>query len=61
MATRRVKSADVQGLRGATDWKKVKAMTDAEIKSAARSDPNSPELTPQDLLRFKRKQTAKRS
>jgi len=42
-------------MRGATDWRKVKALTDAEVRSAAHADPDAPELSAQDLLRFKRK------
>jgi putative transcriptional regulator len=41
-------------LRGATDWKRLAAMTDDEVAAAARLDPDAPPLTPEQLAQFRR-------
>jgi hypothetical protein len=40
--------------RDKTDWARVHAMTDAEVLSAARSDPDAQPLAPQQLARMRR-------
>ena len=40
--------------RGKTDWARLRAMTDAEVTAAARSDPDAQPLTPQQLARMRR-------
>jgi hypothetical protein len=37
----------------AIDWAKIHAMTDEDIEAAARSDPDSPPLTGQELARMR--------
>ena len=41
-------------LKGKTNWKKVKALSEGQIKKAARSDPDAQLLSPEELKRFKR-------
>jgi DNA-binding transcriptional regulator YiaG len=42
--------------KGTTAWKKVKSMTECQIKQAAKSDPDAPLLTTAQLKKFKRVQ-----
>lgn len=35
-----------------TEWERLKAMTDEEIETAARSDPDNPPLTDEELQQF---------
>jgi putative transcriptional regulator len=37
-----------------TDWRRLDAMTDAEVDAAARSDPDAQPLTPAELARMRR-------
>jgi hypothetical protein len=37
----------------AVDWAKLDAMTDEEIEAAARSDPDNPPLTDEELKRMR--------
>ena len=39
---------------GATDWARLEAMTDDEIRTAALSDPDAQPLTPEQLARMRR-------
>ena len=41
--------------KGKTNWKKVKALSEEQIKQAAHSDPDAPLLSLEELKRFKRK------
>jgi putative transcriptional regulator len=41
-------------VRGATDWERVRRMTDAEVLRAARSDPDAQPLTGRQLARMMR-------
>ena len=54
MAIKKVSGKNAQGCRGVTDWRKVKTMTDEEIKAAALSDPNSRELKDYQLAEFRK-------
>jgi hypothetical protein len=38
----------------AVDWAKIDAMTDEEIEAAARSDPDNPPLTDEELAQMRR-------
>jgi putative transcriptional regulator len=40
--------------RGDTDWARLDATTDAEAVAAARSDPDAPPLTPEQLAKMHR-------
>jgi len=40
--------------RGRTDWRRVDALSDEEIERAARSDPDAPPLSDEDLEKFQR-------
>jgi putative transcriptional regulator len=40
--------------RGATDWARVKAMTDEEVMAAALSDPDAQPLSPEALAKMRR-------
>jgi putative transcriptional regulator len=40
--------------RGNTDWGRLDAMTDEEVMTAARSDPDAPPLTPGQLAGMRR-------
>jgi hypothetical protein len=55
MPTKKISSEEAKNLVGATDWNRLKAMTDAEVKKAANSDQTARELTPFELAQFKRK------
>lgn len=46
-------------MNGKTDWKKVRSMTEKEIVSAAKSDPDAKPLTAAQLKKFKRVQPPK--
>ena len=37
-----------------TNWTRINAMTDEEVVAAARSDPDAPPLTPQQLAKMRR-------
>ena len=54
MAIKKVSGASARGRRGSTDWKKVKSMSDEEIKKAALQDPDAKELKDDELARFRR-------
>lgn len=54
MAIRRMKSDKLRGLRGLTDWEKVRSMDDAAIRASAALDPDARELRPDELIRFRR-------
>ncbi len=41
-------------LRGGTDWERLDAMTDEEVRAAALTDPDIPPLTQEELARFRR-------
>ncbi len=41
-------------VKGKTDWKRIKTMTEKEIQKAAKSDPDAPPLTASELKQFKR-------
>jgi putative transcriptional regulator len=40
--------------RGETDWARVNAMTDEEVLTAARSDPDAQPLGPEELAKMRR-------
>lgn len=46
-------------MKSITDWKRVRTITEKEIRAAASSDPDSPLLTKADLKKFKRVQSLK--
>lgn len=48
-----VKSGDTLR-RGKTDWARLDAMTDDEVLAAARSDPDTQPLTPEQLAKMRR-------
>lgn len=54
MGIKKVTSKEARGLRGTTNWKELKSLTDEEIKAAARLDLNAQELGPIELKRFRR-------
>ncbi|WP_156965724.1 hypothetical protein [Methylobacter sp. BBA5.1] len=54
MAIKKVSGTEARGRRGSTDWKKVKSMTDEEIKRAAMMDPDARELRNDELARFRK-------
>ncbi|MCL7422130.1 MAG: hypothetical protein M8364_14620 [Methylobacter sp.] len=54
MAIKKVSGTEARGRRGSTDWKKVKSMTDEEIKRAAMMDPEARELRNDELARFRK-------
>lgn len=41
-------------LKGKTQWSKIKAMTESQVKKAAKSDPDAPLLSAAQLKKFKR-------
>ena len=43
-----------KNMKDMTDWPRVRAMTEKDIIAAAKSDPDAPLLTPQELKGFKR-------
>ena len=43
-----------QKTKGKTDWKRVKALTERQVISAAKSDPDAQSLTAAQLKKFKR-------
>ncbi len=43
-----------RGLEDKTDWKRLRAMTDEEVRAAALSDPDAQPLTDADFARMKR-------
>lgn len=53
MSTRKKKNELEQAL-DAVDWAKIDAMTDEEIEAAARSDPDNPPLTDEELAQMRR-------
>jgi hypothetical protein len=52
--TTKVSAAQARASVGATDWAKLKARSDAEIETAADSDPAAQRFPPQELREFKR-------
>lgn len=54
MATKKVTDSEARKLRGATEWRKVKAMSDAEISNAVKSDPSAREFRQDELMQFRR-------
>jgi len=54
MAIKKVKAPEAGKMRGATDWRKVKSMTDEEISQSTKLDPNARELRQDELMQFKR-------
>ena len=55
MAIKKVSGASARGRRGSTDWKKVKSMTDEEIKKGAMLDPDARELRGDELTKFRKR------
>jgi hypothetical protein len=53
VSTRKKKNELEQAL-DAVDWAKIDAMTDEEIEAAARSDPDNPPLTDEELAQMRR-------
>ncbi len=49
-----VKHTMKRKVRGKTDWEKVKSLTEKQIISAAKSDPDAKPLTQKQLKKFKR-------
>ena len=54
MGIKKVTLKKARGLRGTTNWKELKSLTDEEIKTAARLDLDAQELGPIELKRFRR-------
>ncbi|GAB2188823.1 hypothetical protein MAH1_04300 [Sessilibacter sp. MAH1] len=54
MTIKKISGASARGRRGSTDWKKIKSMTDDEIKKSAMIDPDAKELRNDELARFRR-------
>ena len=54
MTVKKISGASARGRKGSTDWKKVKSMTDEEIKKAAMIDPDARELRSDELARFRK-------
>ncbi len=54
MGTRKISAKKGRGMRGTTNWKEVKRLTEKEIKIAARLDPDAQELGPVELTLFRR-------
>lgn len=54
MTTVKVKMADARQRRGGTVWSRLKAMSDEQVKAAARIDPQARELLPHGLAQFRR-------
>jgi len=52
--TTKVSADQARASVGATDWAKLSARSDAEIESAADSDPAARRFPPQELREFKR-------
>ena len=55
MSIKKVTSKEAQGLIGATNWSRLKTMTDQQIERAASSDIKTRPLQPGELKQFKRK------
>jgi hypothetical protein len=54
VGTKKVTLKEARSLRGTTNWKELKSLTDEEIKTAARLDLDAQELGPIELKRFMR-------
>ncbi len=54
MAIKKISGTKAKGLRGRTDWGKVKSTTDDEIKKESLLDKNTKEFRPDELMKFKR-------
>jgi len=54
MATTKIKGTKAKDLKGKTDWKKLKSMSDSDIKVATMNDPDSKELRDDELAKFKK-------
>ncbi|HYF98234.1 MAG TPA: hypothetical protein VD770_04565 [Coxiellaceae bacterium] len=50
-----------KNMKGQTDWKRVRALTEEEIVAAANSDPDAPLTPPEQLKNFKRVHPAEKS
>lgn len=59
MAIRKVRASDARNIRGATDWNKVKSMTEKEISEAVKLDLDTQEFKQNELMQFKRKNEPK--
>lgn len=57
MATKKISAAEARKAVGATDWQKVKNMTDADIEQQATNDPATRTLSPSELAQFRRRGT----
>lgn len=54
MATVKVRASKAEGLKGKTDWEKLKTINDADIGVAVTGDPDSSLLGNDDLAKFKK-------
>ncbi len=54
MATKKVTGSEARKLRGATEWRKVESMSDAEISNAVKLDPGAREFRQDELMQFRR-------
>jgi hypothetical protein len=54
MGIKKVSAKEARGLRGTTNWKELKSLTEEENKSAAMIDLDAQELGPVELKRFRR-------
>lgn len=50
--TTRISVKKGQWPKGRTDWQKLRAMTDAEVRAAAEADPDNPPLTADKIARL---------
>jgi hypothetical protein len=55
MAKKIVAGDVAKRLEGMADWKRIRAMTDEDIRTVARLDPEARLLTPKEMAQFKRK------
>ena len=55
MARKIISSEQAKNLVGATDWSRVKALTDRQIEEASRTDRSAKILEQHELPQFKRK------
>ncbi len=53
MPTKKQTKDELRKALDAVDWAKIDAMTDEEIEAAARSDPDNPLLTEEQLARLR--------
>lgn len=52
--TTNISAEQVKNSVGATNWNKLKNLTDAEVEAAAAADPDAKPFTPLELREFKR-------